>query len=170
MSGLGSAIFRALFKGLINTGSGPRELPDRRSDQRVGFFWADGDLPPLAPGRGWQQAVVGESFYHQSLSDLTGGPTRYGVVVDTGAQLRRSEWEGEATIEVWINGLRVGSIPGDDVDDLLDEMDDAGIGQRATVKARITAGYEGAHYCVQLSLARPLKLRRASRPARPDAG
>ncbi len=170
MSGLGSAIFRALFKGLINTGSGPRELPDRRSDQKVGFFWADGDLPPLAPGRGWQQAVVGESFYHQNLSDLTGGPTKYGVVVDTGAQLRRSEWEGEATIEVWINGLRVGSIPGDDVDDLLDEMDDAGIGERATVKARITAGYKGAHYCVQLSLARPLKLRRAPRPARPDAG
>ena len=133
--------------------------PDRHSAKQSGFFWQSAGLPALAAGRGWNQDVVGESFHKATLKRITGGSTRYGVTVDKAAELAIGTFEGSPALFVIIEGQRVGSISRLEASDLIHELSAIAPGGKATAKANISAGYEGADYCVRLSLARPLKAR-----------
>ena len=135
--------------------------PDRRKLKQTGFFWGGDDRVALAAGRGWNQPVVGESFYRKAIQSIVGGPTVYGVGIDCVAEIRTSSFEGEPSLEIWIESRKVGSISKEDAPQMLDELAGLQTGQPITAKANISAGYEGGHYCVQLSLSRPLKQRKS---------
>lgn len=133
--------------------------PETNTAKQAGFFWNLSDLPALAAGRGFNQNVVGESFHKAALRRITGGSTRYGVKVDKAAELSIGSFEGNAALFVSIEGERVGSISRQENADLIAELSAIAPDGRATAKANISAGYEGADYSVRLSLSRPLKIR-----------
>ncbi|WP_296679733.1 hypothetical protein [Novosphingobium sp.] len=133
--------------------------PERNTAKRTGFFWQVRDLPALSAGRGFNQNVVGESFHKSALRRITGGSTHYGVTVDKTAELSIGSFEGNAALFVSIDGERVGSISRQENADLITELSAITSAGRATAKANISAGYEGADYSVRLSLSRPLKVR-----------
>lgn len=133
--------------------------PERRSSLEKGFHWQRTGLPALAAGRGYNQAVSGESFYRGALERMAGGRTVYGVTIHKAAELEASEYKGSPAVLVHIEGERVGSIPAGDAAALRRELLAIAPTGRASAKANITAGFEGGDYCVKLSLARPLKVR-----------
>lgn len=133
--------------------------PERHSAKQAGFFWPRPDLPALAAGRGFNQDVVGESFHKATLRRITGGSTRYGASVDKTAELAVGTFEGSPVLFVSIEEKRVGSVSRKEADDLINELTEVARDGKATAKANVSAGYEGADYCVRLSLARPLKIR-----------
>ncbi|MXO75007.1 hypothetical protein GRI40_07210 [Altererythrobacter aerius] len=135
--------------------------PDRRSAKQTGFFWQRAELPALAAGRGFNQDVVGESFHKAILKRITGGSTRFGVTVDKTAELVIGAFEGSPALFVFIEGQRVGSISRLESGELMAELLAVAPNGHATSKANVGAGYEGADYCVRLSLARPLRVRSA---------
>ena len=133
--------------------------PERRKEAQTGFYWQIDGVPALAAGKGWTQEVVGESFYRSTLENLTKGETTHGVLVSHPAELVAGEYDGSRAVFVHMAGKRVGSIPKADCNDLFAELLTVASGGRASAKGQISAGYEGADYCVKLSLARPLKAR-----------
>jgi hypothetical protein len=134
---------------------------DRRSALEREFHWERPGMPALATSRGYNQAVSGESFYREALERIAGGQTTYGVTIHKAAELQASKYEGNPAIQVHIDGERVGSIPAEDAAELWGELLALAVDGRATAKANITAGSEGGDYSVKLSLARPLRVRRA---------
>jgi hypothetical protein len=136
----------------------PEPLPERRKHSENGFFWRVEGLPALAAGRGFNQSVVGESFYHENLEALAGGATIHGVMIDQAALLVATEYEGKPAVAVMMAHKRVGSIPASEALTLHRELLALGA-ERASVKGRIESGFEGGNYCVKLSLSRPLKIR-----------
>jgi len=135
------------------------DKPERRSDLKTGFFWRASDCPALAAGRGFNQQVVGESFYRDNLAKLAGGDTIHGVRIHTTAILSAAKWKDAPALHVHIGNLRVGSIPLTDTPDLHSELLAICPNGRVSTKARISHGFEGGDYSVSLSLARPLRLR-----------
>lgn len=136
--------------------------PERHKDLRKGFYWNGADVTALAAGQGFNQIVVGESFYRDNLERLTGGPTQFGVDVSVAVTLREGVYEGRPTVEAYVGGLRCGSIPSADADAILYEMQPlTALGKPLVAKGKISAGYVGGDYSVTLSLARPLKVRKA---------
>jgi hypothetical protein len=135
--------------------------PERRKATETGFYWQIDGMPAVAAGRGWTQEVVGESFYRSALKKITKGATRHGVMISKPAELIAGEYEGRPAVFVAIDGQRVGAIPKDASADLHSEIIALAPAARVAAKAQVSAGYEGADYCVKLSLARPLRIRTA---------
>ena len=131
--------------------------PDRRKKRATGFYWQSPNVPAVAAGRGWNQAVVGEYFYHATLERLTKGATRYGVLMSEAAELVAGEHEGSPAVFVYMGGERVGAIPKADSQPLHDEILAITERGRVSVKGQVSAGFEGGDYCVKLSLSRPLR-------------
>lgn len=154
--------WKRLLKALSSAPSNKRAvLPDRRKDLRQGFYWNEPGAVCLAAGRGFNQAVVGESFYRDDLELLTGGPTRYGVEISCAVELAEGSYEGRPSVNVLVSGVRCGSIPKADTEALIAELRAVKPeGSRVVTKGRVSAGYQGGDYSVAMSLARPLKARR----------
>lgn len=133
------------------------EIPDRRTILQKGFFWKADGVPALAATRGFNQEVVGESFHFTELQEATGGPTKYGVKIDCPALLIATQWRGEPCVRVAIGSTPAGSLPKEDAPAIHSELLSLTSDGRATCKGRIQAGFEGGHYSVKLSLARPLR-------------
>jgi hypothetical protein len=135
------------------------EIPERRSSLQTGFYWQTAGLPALAATRGFNQNVVGESFYRDALCDLTGGQTQYGVKVHLAAQLTATAWKGAPAVQVSMGGRRVGSIPANEAGTIHAELSHVSPGGVATAKGKIEAGFEGGDFSVKLSILRPLCIR-----------
>jgi len=133
--------------------------PMRRSAIETGFHWQRPGLPAVAAGRGFNQHVVGESFYREALERLAGGQTLHGVNVGKAAEIFVTDYNGAPAVGVAIDGERVGSIPAADVEAMCRELTSISASGRVSAKAQIVAGFEGGDYSVKISLARPLKLR-----------
>jgi hypothetical protein len=135
--------------------------PERRKAAETGFYWQTEGMPAVAAGRGWTQEVVGESFYRSALQKIAKGATRHGVMISKPAELIAGEYEGRPAVFVAIDGQRVGAIPKEVSADLHREIVALAPAGRVSAKGQISAGYEGADYCVKLSFARPLRIRTA---------
>lgn len=133
--------------------------PERRKAAQTGFYWRVDSIPPVAPGRGWNQDIHGESYYRNTLENLASGATKYGVLISKPAVLEAGEYEGHPAVFVYIDGERVGAIPSVGTLDLHREILAISSVRKVSAKAQISAGFEGGDYCVKLSLARPLKVR-----------
>lgn len=145
------------IKGFLSSFRSEPDQPERRKDIKSGVFWRLPGHPAFRAGKGYNQDVVGESFYRSSLERLVGGATAQGVNVSKPVELRAGQYDGKPSIEVWIEGERCGSIPKNESQSLISEIDSLGV-RSGTAKGRISAGFEGGDYSVKLSLSRPLKL------------
>jgi len=156
------AFLKGIFAGLTKKRQMAEPVVERRKSLQQGFYWGDEGTIALAAGQGFNQQVAGESFYREAIERLAGGPTQYGVSINSKAVLQEVEYEGKPSIQVLINGARCGVIPKRDLYPLIDEL--RGIsrsGLPVVAKAKISAGYEGADYSVKLSISRPLKVKTA---------
>ena len=153
--GLITSLLQQLFESKTPSS---RKRPERRKGIKSGTYWVEPNSVALAAGRGFNQAVSGESFYRDTLQKLTNGETQFGVNVYVAAELLGGEHEGKPTLQVLVDGQRCGTIPQGDLQSLLVEakaLREAG--KPLLAKGRISAGYDGGDYSVALSLSRPLR-------------
>jgi hypothetical protein len=125
-----------------------------------GFFWKIAGTGALACVSDWNQEVMRESFRRDAIKRVAGG-TRRGVDVAKTAECVATKSRGRAAVQVVMDGTVVGWIPDGDAAEFHAELLAIAPSGHATAKGHISAGSDGAQYCVRLSLARPLRLRTA---------
>lgn len=146
--------FWATLLGILTT-------PERRTKILTGAFWCGPTVTGLAAGRGFNQQIVGESFYQDHIERVAGGKAKYQVNIYHPVELREDQWEGSPCIHALLDGKKCGVIPSADADALLAELRPlAALGKPVIAKGRIMGGFEGGHFGVEVSLSRPLRVRK----------
>lgn len=140
---------------------GLQSTPERRAEIKSGAYWCTPNVTGLAAGRGFNQQIVGESFYQDHIRQVAGGGAKYEVNVYRPVELREERWEGNPCIHALLDGKKCGVIPSADADALLAELRPlAALGKPVIAKGRIMGGFEGGHFGVEVSLSRPLRVRK----------
>ena len=149
------------------------EKPHRAANQAhfptnydgCGCWWDEEGVLPLAAGRGFNVALVGESQWQQEIGAIVGGRCPEGHNCHFPAELMFDDSQQDPNaIGVMIGGRAVGWIPGE----LAGEMRAAlhrlnPEGKPVTCKAKIVGGWDRGredrgYFGVKLSLALPLKV------------
>lgn len=130
-----------------------------------GCWWDEVGVLPLAAGRGFNVALVGESQWQREIATLVGGRCAEGHNCHFPAQLvLDNSQEDPNAVGVMIGGRAVGWIPGElagNVRAALAELNPEG--RPVTCKGKIIGGWDRGHddrgyFGVRLSLALPLKI------------
>ncbi len=133
-------------------------LPNSIKSTTRGHFWNTPNVTALAAGRGFNQEIVGESFYQSAMMKVVGRKAKYQANVYCKVQLKEGEYEGSPCIKAYLQGEQCGSIPASDCAAMLQELRPLlADGKPVVAKGQIMGGFEGGHFGVRLSLSRPLR-------------